>query len=67
VDQTTPIDSTVTSSGSNSAASVSVNSATSDHYTAASTRTGESNVTMNWNLSEGKEWVALGININAAQ
>ena len=101
VDQAIPIGSSVSSSGSNSSPSVSVNSQSndmvmgvmatvgsgvpdsvpsdsqyviemggsgnSDHYTAASTRTGASNVTMNWDLDEGKEWVTAGININAAQ
>ena len=42
-------------------------SGNSDHFTAASTRAGSSNVTMNWGLQESKEWVVLGININAAQ
>jgi hypothetical protein len=42
-------------------------SGNSDHFTTASTSTGAASVTMNWDLSEGKEWVAIGININAAQ
>jgi hypothetical protein len=38
----------------------------SDHYTTASTREGAPSVGMNWSLKEGKEWVVLGFNINAA-
>ena len=37
----------------------------SKHFAAASTQSGASSVTMNWTPQE-KEWVAIGININAA-
>jgi hypothetical protein len=38
----------------------------SDHFTTASTREGAPSVGMNWSLKEGKEWLVLGFNINAA-
>ena len=38
----------------------------SNHFATASTRSGASPVTMNWTLSEEKEWVAVGVNINVA-
>ena len=38
----------------------------SDHFTTASSRAGATSVGMNWSLQEGKEWVVLGFNVNAA-
>ncbi len=37
----------------------------SSHFAVASTKSGASPVTMSWTLTEEKEWVAIGININA--
>ena len=39
----------------------------SKHYAAANTKPGGSSVSLSWSLSEEKEWVAIGININAAR
>ena len=41
-------------------------SGNSSHFAAASTQSGASPVTMSWTLTEEKEWVVIGININAA-
>jgi len=38
----------------------------SDHFTTASTQAGALTIGMNWSLKEGKEWVVLCFNINAA-
>ena len=39
-------------------------SGVSNHFGAASTEAGASSVTMSWSLTESKEWVIIGFNIN---
>jgi len=37
----------------------------SDHYGAGSTKPGSSSVSMNWTISEIKEWVSIGFNVRS--
>ncbi len=39
----------------------------SDHYGVSSTKAGTSSVTMSWTISENKDWVIIGFNINSVE
>ncbi|MFX0185955.1 MAG: hypothetical protein ACFE95_22955, partial [Candidatus Hodarchaeota archaeon] len=41
-------------------------SGVSDHYGASSTKPGATSVTLSWTLTENKDWVIIGFNINSA-